>query len=202
MTHAAPLRQCIPWTQYSSLATILSTRDPAGVCPHWLPSSSVTRGFGAATARELQTCTFVAPRYKNTTKIPRKDPQRERRKKENCGGRGKKKRENLAPHPSGSTLLGSTLLGSTLLGSTILGSTLLGSSFSRFGPPPWEASTLRGVTVRAPPSAEALAWSGIGVEQVKRAGLKRFGLNRSLPPKHHYRWAVVCTEKDFRNPAK
>ena len=58
------------------------------------------------TARELPTCTFTGPGASNTTKIPREDPQRERKKKsENVGGRGeKKKREILGPPASGSPL--------------------------------------------------------------------------------------------------
>ena len=47
------------------------------------------------TARELQTCTFEDPGASNTTKIPREDPQREK-KSENGGGRGNKKRDILA----------------------------------------------------------------------------------------------------------
>ena len=50
-------------------------------------------GFGAGAShdsRELQTCTFQAPSASNTTKIHEGTPKRGR-KKENCGGRGKKK---------------------------------------------------------------------------------------------------------------
>ena len=52
------------------------------------------------TARELQTCTFHGPGASNTTKIPRKDPNRERRKKI-VAGKGKKSAKFWAPHPSG-----------------------------------------------------------------------------------------------------
>ncbi len=53
------------------------------------------------TARELQTCTFQGPGASNTTKIPRKRPKEREKRMKNCGGRGKKKREILGPHPSG-----------------------------------------------------------------------------------------------------
>ena len=58
------------------------------------------------TAREPKTCTFQGSDASNTTtKIPRKDPKRE--KIENCGGKGKKKARNFGPP----TLRGSTLRG-------------------------------------------------------------------------------------------
>ena len=53
------------------------------------------------TARELQTCTFEGPGASNTTKIPRERPKEREKRMKNCGGRGKKKREILGPHPSG-----------------------------------------------------------------------------------------------------
>ena len=92
------------------------------------------------TARELQTCTFQGPGASNTTKIPRKDP-RERRKKENCGGRREKKARNFGPP---------TLRGSTLRGSTLRGSTLRGPTFSRFGPPPSGPPSFGGPTLCGP----------------------------------------------------
>ena len=58
-----------------------------------------------------QTCSFQGPGASNTTKIPRKDPQE--RKKENCGGR-EKKREILFPHPSSLHPSGPTVRGPTL----------------------------------------------------------------------------------------
>ena len=45
--------------------------------------------------------TFQGPGASNTTKIPREDPQREKRKERNGGGRGEKKREVLGPPPFG-----------------------------------------------------------------------------------------------------
>ena len=65
------------------------------------------------TSREHQTCSFERPGASNTTKIPRKDQQE--RENENCGGRGKKKREILALPPVGPP------------------------TFSMFGPPPFGA---------------------------------------------------------------
>ena len=48
------------------------------------------------TAREPKRAHLRVPAFKNTTKIPREDPQREREKKsENGSGRGKKKSEIL-----------------------------------------------------------------------------------------------------------
>ena len=59
------------------------------------PAAPPDRAAGAShDNRELHTCTFQGPGLQNTTKIQRKDP-RERRKNENCGGRGKKKSEIL-----------------------------------------------------------------------------------------------------------
>ena len=84
---------------------------------------------------------FRAPALQTPPKFHEKTKEREERKKIVAG-------RNFGPP---------TLRGPTLLGSTLLGSTLLGSTFSGFGYPPWEASTLRGITVRAPPSADALA---------------------------------------------
>ena len=85
-------------------------------------------------------CTFHGPGASNTTKIPRKDPKREKEERKLWRTRGKKKERNFGlPTLRGSTLLGSTLLGSTLLGSTLRCPTLRGPTFSRFG-----ASTLRG----------------------------------------------------------
>ena len=50
--------------------------------------------------RELQTCTLERPGLQNTTKIPREDTQRGK-KKEFLSGRGEKKREILGPPPFG-----------------------------------------------------------------------------------------------------
>ena len=51
------------------------------------------------TARELQTCTFQSTGVSNTTKIPRKDPRKEGRKNEHCGGAKKKKTRILGLPP-------------------------------------------------------------------------------------------------------
>ena len=53
--------------------------------------------LGSLTAREFQTRTYEGPGVSNTTKIPREDPERE--KKENGSGRGKKSAKSWAPHP-------------------------------------------------------------------------------------------------------
>ena len=50
------------------------------------------------TARELQTCTFERPGASNTTKIPREDPQRGKKRTNFAAGQGKK-REILGPPP-------------------------------------------------------------------------------------------------------
>ena len=88
----------------------------------------------------------------------------------------------FGPHPS--TLRSPIFLGSGR-GPTRKGPEGSGSHFLQVWAPPFEAS-LRGSTVRAPPSADTLAKSGIGLKrywpkQVMRAGPKRFGLNKSLP---------------------
>ena len=75
------------------------------------------------TTRELQTCTFQGLGPSNTTKIPRKDPKREKEERKIVAGGGKKAR-NFGPP-------------------TLRGPTLRGPTFSRFG-----ASTLRGPTLR------------------------------------------------------
>ena len=79
---------------------------------------------------------FRAPALQTPPKFHARTP-RERKKKENCGGRREKKERNFGPP---------TLLGSTLLGSTPLGSTLRGPTFSRFG-----ASTFWAPPFWAPP---------------------------------------------------
>ena len=50
----------------------------------------------AGATRELQTCTFWEPSASNTTKIHERTP-RERKKKENCGGRSEKKSAKFWP---------------------------------------------------------------------------------------------------------
>ena len=82
------------------------------------------------TTRELQTRTFERPGASNTTKIPRENPQRERRRNEISGGREQKKSAKFwAPHPSGPTLRAPNPSGPT---------------FSGFGPPPLRGPHLSG----------------------------------------------------------
>ena len=70
---------------WSSRAVVCEPRRPGLVGPP---------GFHT-TAREPKCAHFKVPAFKNTTKIPRKDPKRERKKNENCGGRREKKSEIL-----------------------------------------------------------------------------------------------------------
>ena len=62
------------------------------------------------------TCTFEGPGASNTTKIPRKDPKRE---KEMVAGEGKKSAKFWAPTFGASTLRGPTLRGTPFGGSTL-----------------------------------------------------------------------------------
>ena len=95
------------------------------------------------TARELHTCTFQGPNDSNTTKIPRKDQERERRKKI-VAEEGKKAR-NFGP-------------------STLLGSTLRGPIFSRFRAstlwalPPFEGPTLCRPKIQHPKIGRSRNW--------------------------------------------
>ena len=52
------------------------------------------------TSRELQTCTFEGSGFQSHHQFHETTPKRGR-KNENSGGRGKRKREILGPHPSG-----------------------------------------------------------------------------------------------------
>ena len=95
-------------------------------------------GFGAAGASHDNQRTPNAHisgfrRFKNTTKIPREDTQREGRKKENCGGRGKKKREILGSPPFGTP----PLRPPALWAPRPSGPHPSGHHFSRFGTPPY-----------------------------------------------------------------
>ena len=74
----------------------LSCEDPSG------PTRRGRRG-SHTTARELQTCTFLAPRrFKTPPKFPRKRPKEREKKTKMVAGKGKKKREILGPPPCGS----------------------------------------------------------------------------------------------------
>ena len=57
--------------------------------------------FRSFFARELQTRTFERPGALNTTKIPREDPQRGKKRTNFAAGEGKKARNFGPPHPSG-----------------------------------------------------------------------------------------------------
>ena len=78
------------------------------------------------TARELQTCTFHGPGASNTTKIPRKEPKREKEERK-LWREEEKKARNFGLHPSGLHPSGLH--------------PLRGSTFSRFGPPTFGAPT-------------------------------------------------------------
>ena len=66
---------------------------PVGAC--WCLLFVCVVGVSCETPAVLGPPRFQGPGASNTTEIPRKDPPRERRKNENCGGRGKQKSENL-----------------------------------------------------------------------------------------------------------
>ena len=93
------------------------------------------------TARELQTCTFERPGASNTTKIPREDPQRGKKRTNFVAGEGKKKREILGPHRSGPHPSGPHPSGPHPSG----------PHFFWVWAPTLRAPTLRGPTLRAPP---------------------------------------------------
>ena len=118
------------------------------------------------TARELQTCTFKGPGASNTTKFPREDPQRERKRAKMGAGEGKKSAKFWALRLRAPTLRAPTLRCPTLRAPTLRTPTLGALTFSRSGPP-----TLRAPFLRAPPfgppslRAEALrasTFSGFG----------------------------------------
>ena len=85
ISSAGPLRRT-PLSQTPSLGPPSASRRPLS-----------PQGFHT-TARKLQTCTFEGPGASNTTKIPREDPQREKKSENGCG-RGGKKLEILGPPP-------------------------------------------------------------------------------------------------------
>ena len=99
-----------------------------------------------------------APTLQTPPKFHERTPK-ERKKKENCGGRREKKARNFGPPTlRGSTLRGSTLRGPTLRGPHPSGPPPFGAPlFLGFGPPPFGptvsrfgASTIRGPTLRGP----------------------------------------------------
>ena len=91
----------------------------------WNPGGPTRPGRRGShtTARELQTCTFHGPGASNTTKIPRKDPKREKEERNLWREKGRKSAKFWAPHPSG---------------------------LHPSGPPPFGASTLRGLHPSGP----------------------------------------------------
>ena len=92
-----------------------------GVCVCWCVLVCVG-GVGVATrpgrrgshttARELQTCTFERPGASNTTKIPREDPQRGKKRTNFAAGQGKKSAKFGPPPLRGPTLRGPPFPGS------------------------------------------------------------------------------------------
>ena len=123
------------------------------------------------TARELQTCTFQGPGASNTTKIPRKDPQENERRKKTVAGEGKKKREILGPPPFGAPPFGPTLRGP---GAPLF----LGLGFHPSGLPPFGGPTLCGPKIqhskigrsRNWPKSVALRGSRPWTTQIARLG--------------------------------
>ena len=101
---------CVPWWGPKVEARKVGGargRDFLGKCAARAPKGfffllRTRRGF-TRQPKKLQTCHahFRPRRFKNNTKIPREDTQRERRKNEISGGREKKKSEIFGPHPSG-----------------------------------------------------------------------------------------------------
>ena len=94
--------QCVRFSAYGGEGLNTETKGalkggPEGWCPEGVGPRRGAQNFALAqaglhtTAREPKRAHPRVPAFKNTTKIPRKDPQ-EGRKNENCGGRGKKKR--------------------------------------------------------------------------------------------------------------
>ena len=123
-------------------------------------------------ARELQTCTSDGPGASNTTKIPRKDPKEREERKKNEAREGKK-REIMGPPPFGAP--------SVLHPSGPFWLHPSGPHFFQVWAPTLRGLHPSGHHSSGPPSADALAKSGSGI------GLKRFGLNRSLPVQPPFR---------------
>ena len=125
------------------------------------------------TTRELQTCTFERPGASNTTKIPRKDPKREKEDRKLWREEGKKKREILGPPPFGPPPFGPP---------TLRGSTLRGPTFSRFGsppsgPPPLGSPTLCGPKIQHLKIGRSRNWPKSILAEVE-IGRSRIGRTR------------------------
>ena len=103
-------------------------RTPSPLPFRWTPQSRFH-----TTARELQKCTFEGPGASNTTKIPREDPEREKKAKMEAG-------EGKKAHTSGPTLRNPTLRNPTFFG---FGAPPLRCSLwlHPFGAPPLRGST-------------------------------------------------------------
>ena len=125
------------------------------------PAAPPDRAAGSRTRQpeNSKRAHFRAPALQTPPKFHERTP-RERKKKENCGGKKEKSAKFWAPHPSGLHPSKLHPSGSTLRGPTFSGlhffwvwaSTLRGPTFSRFGPPPFGAPTFGAPTFGAHPS--------------------------------------------------
>ena len=148
---------CAGWTVTTQLPSLVPPRhidDCSAI--HFLHSElcdlqlrsghdCVSRGF--TRQPESPNAHISGPRRFKHHQNSTEGPQRYRRKKENCGGRGKKARNFGPPTLRGPTLLGPTLWGHPSGPQLFLG---LGPHPSRPHP---SFPTLRGSTLRPPPSS-------------------------------------------------
>ena len=147
------------------------------------PAAPPDRAAGARTRQpeNSKRAHFTAPALQTPPKFHERTP-RERKKKENCGGKREKKRENFGPP----TLRGSTLRGSTLRGSTLRGPNLRGPNllplFLGLGLHP------RGLhPLGAPPfvvqkfNIQKLTEVEIGRSRIGRTRKKKAGRSRNWP---------------------
>ena len=97
------------WSFSLNFGGVFEDRDPQ-MCTFGLsgcrvkpPAAPPDRAAGARTRQpeNSKRAFFERPGASNTTKILRKRPKEREKIIKNCGGRGKKKREILGPHPSG-----------------------------------------------------------------------------------------------------
>ena len=117
------------------------------------PAAPPDRAAGARTRQpeNSKRAHFTAPALQTPPKFHERTP-RERKKKENCGGKREKKTRNFGLptlsglHPSGLHPSGPPPFGAP----TLWGPHLRGPTFSGFGPPPFGASTLRGLHPSGP----------------------------------------------------
>ena len=129
------------------------------------PAAPPDRAAGARTRQpeNSKTCTFQGPALQTPPKFHVRTP-RERKKKENCGGKTEKKARNfglshpLGLHPSGLHPSGSTLRGSTLRGPTFRGTTFSGFGPPPSGPPPFAGPTLSGPKIQHPKIGRSRNW--------------------------------------------